>query len=548
MLFNSNIFLFAFLPLAVLGYYVLAHYRGVFPAKLWLCAASFFFYGWWNPIFVLLLTGSIAFNYTLSLFLHESEDDPGHRQSLLLGAGVVANLLLLFYYKYLFPLLGFFHTMGWTNADFGSVILPIGISFFTFTQIGYLVDCRQGLVRERGLVNYVLFVTFFPHLIAGPILHHREIMPQFANDATYRFKSEHLAAGLTLFAFGLFKKVIFADTIAPWAEDGFAHTAGIQCIQAWSVALAYSMQLYFDFSGYSDMAIALGIMFGVKLPLNFNSPYKSSAIIEFWQRWHMTLTRYLTLLLYNPISLWVARRRQKKGQSSGRQAATTPGGFTSMVVFPTLTTMLLAGIWHGAGLQFVIYGVLHGTFLSVNHAWRIFFPLVTKPVFRPWLRRMWSGFWPVALTYLAVLVTQIFFRADNTRDALALLAGMSGAHGSGFPLPFPLNNVQYLGAAQSWFLDHRIFVIGPREAYNTLTLALATNLLIVLGLAVIAFGAPNVYQIMDKYSPALTKVHSTLKGALLWRPSLPWALLSGLLLFWASLRFDHAARFLYFQF
>jgi D-alanyl-lipoteichoic acid acyltransferase DltB (MBOAT superfamily) len=394
----------------------------------------------------------------------------------------------------------------------------------------------------------VLFVTFFPHLIAGPILHHREIMPQFASDSTYRFKSENLSAGLTLFAFGLFKKVIFADTIAPWAEDGFAHTAGIQCIEAWSVALAYSMQLYFDFSGYSDMAIGLGIMFGVKLPLNFNSPYKSKGIIEFWQRWHMTLTRYLTLLLYNPISLWVAMRRQKKGLSSGRQAAATPLGFASMVIFPTMTTMLLAGIWHGAGLQFVIYGVLHGTYLSINHAWRIFFPPTAHAVVRPLVRRIWSGFWPVALTYLAVLVTQIVFRADSAGDAFAVLAGMIGVHGSGFPLPLPLNDVQYLGVAQHYFMDHRFFEVATRDAYNTLTLPLATNLLTAFGLMVVAFGAPNVYQIMGQWSPALTKVHSTLKGLVLWRPSMAWATGCGVLLFWSSTRLEHAARFLYFQF
>lgn len=549
MLFNSNIFLFLFLPLAVVGYYLLAHRVGAFGAKIWLCVASFVFYSWWNPVFVLLLVGSIAFNYCLSRFLRETEDDAGGaHQTLLLAVGVAANLLLLFYYKYAFPLLAFFHELGWTQTDFGSVALPIGISFFTFTQIGYLVDCREGLVRERGLVNYVLFVTFFPHLIAGPILHHREIMPQFADEATYRFKSENLAAGLTLFAFGLFKKVVLADSIAPWAEQGFAHPVATPMLESWSYVLAYSMQLYFDFSAYSDMAIALGILFGVKLPLNFNSPYKARGIIDFWQRWHMTLTRYLTLLLYNPISLWVASRRQRQGKPSGRKAAATPSGFGSMVVFPTLTTMLLAGVWHGAGLQFAIFGALHGVYLSINHAWRMFGPPPADPAAQSRLARHWSGFWPVALTYLGILVTQVFFRADNTRDALTLLAGMASLNGTGLPLPIPLNDVPYLGPAQHWFLDHAIFVVAPRDAYNALTLPMANYLLLGLGLAVIAFGAPNVYQIMGQWSPALTQVHSKLKSALLWRPTLPWALGCSALMFWASTRMDHAARFLYFQF
>jgi alginate O-acetyltransferase complex protein AlgI len=517
MLFNSSAFLFAFLPISLLGFYLLARAR-ISLAKIWLCVASFVFYGWWNPKFMLLLGGSIAFNYTLSRFLKGDGDEEGGAQRWLLVAGITANLLLLFYYKYLFHLLQFMYGMNLLSTNVELVILPLGISFFTFTQIGYLVDCRQGLVKEHNLLNYIIFVTFFPHLIAGPILHHREVMPQFANADTYRFKSENLATGLTLFAVGLFKKVVFADAIAPWAEAGFAHVPGVQLLHAWSVVLAYSMQLYFDFSGYSDMAIALGIMFGVKLPLNFNSPYQSTSIIDFWQRWHMTLTRYLTLLLYNPVSLWVARRRARKGQSVGRQAASTPLGFAAMIIFPTMTTMLLAGVWHGAGLQFFIFGFLHGTYLSVNHAWRLFFPVSSKPPpqLPPPAVRIWSAVWPVAATYLAVIVAQIFFRADNTGDAFTLLDGMLGLNGS--------------------------------ETYGSITPPLLHSAQLTLLLGVIAFGAPNIYQIMDKYSPALTKLRSSVHRMLLWRPDWNWALASGAMLFWASLRFDHPARFLYFQF
>lgn len=548
MLFNSNVFLFAFLPIAIVGFYSLAHGSGAHAARIWLCLSSFVFYGWWNPAFLLLLTGSIAFNYALSLFLRDSESSPGEGQTWLLGVGIAANLALLAYYKYLFPLLGFLHHLGLNPTDFGSVILPIGISFFTFTQIGYLVDCRQGLVRERGLLNYVLFVTFFPHLIAGPILHHREIMPQFATDETYRFKAANLATGMTVFIFGMAKKVLLADQIAPWAEFGFAHVDHTAFIQSWSVALAYSMQLYFDFSGYSDMAIGLGIMFGVKLPLNFNSPYKSSSVIEFWQRWHMTLTRYLTLLLYNPISLWIARRRQARGLPAGRQAIATPSGFASLIVFPTVTTMVLAGIWHGAGLQFIIYGLLFGLYLSVNHAWRALFPPGRQKAIPSRAIRFWSFVWPVVLTYLAVLITQVYFRADNARDALSLVAGMAGFHGSGLPLPIPLNNVKYLGPLQHWVLDYGWLAVASRDAYNAVTLPLATNLAAALGLIAVAFSAPNVYQIMGEWSPALTKVRDNPWPILRWSPSLPWAIVLAFLLFLACQNFDHAARFLYFQF
>ena len=533
MLFNSSVFCYVFLPICILGYYLLARRGGVSAAKIWLCAASFVFYAWWNPVFVVLLIGSIAFNYSLSVFLTGGDGDgdtaAGRRQSLLLAAGIAANLLLLFYFKYFAALSRFLHDLGLTRADAGSIVLPLGISFFTFTQIGYLVDCRQGLVKERGLVNYVLFVTFFPHLIAGPILHHREIMPQFANPATYRFKAENLAIGLALFAFGLFKKVALADSLSPWAELGFLHPEGTAFIQSWSVALAYSMQLYFDFSGYSDMAIALGIMFGVKLPLNFNSPYKASSIIDFWQRWHMTLTRYLTLLIYNPVALWVARRRQAKGQPAGQRAAATASGFRSMIVFPIMVTMLLAGVWHGAGLQFFIFGALHGAYLCVNHAWRIFRPASSSTASsssppRPpaLLGRLWMCFWPVAVTYLAVLLAEIFFRARSAGDALALLAGMTGANG--------------IGVWPAFFTS------------NADALRLAHNLALGLGLAVIAFWAPNVYQIMGQWSPALTKVRSTLRPSWQWQPTFAWAMAGGVLLFLASLRFDQKAVFLYFQF
>jgi len=547
MLFNSTVFLFWFLPIACVSYYVLGHLAGSSSAKMLLCVASFVFYGWWNPWFVLLLVGSIAFNYTLSLYL-TGDDDAKPVEPWLFAAGIAANLLLLIYYKYLFHVLELLHALGWVRVDYGSVILPIGISFFTFTQIGYLVDCRQGLVRERNLLDYVLFVTFFPHLIAGPILHHREIMPQFANEATYRFRAENLAVGLTLFCAGLIKKVLLADSIAGWAEAGFVNPSGVPFINAWSTVLAYSMQLYFDFSGYSDMAIGLGIMFGVKLPLNFNSPYKSTSIIDFWQRWHMTLTRYLTLLLYNPTALWIARIRQARGYAVNRQAASTPGGFATMIVVPTAFTMFLAGIWHGAGFQFIVYGLLHAAYLSLNHAWRIIRP--PSPASEKFSRATAISIsWRMLLTYNAVLVAQVYFRANSTADAGSLLAGMIGLHGAGFPLPVPLGTLQVLGPVGNFLLDSHTATVGLRSAYNDLTRPLFMNSLVTVGLGVIAFGTPNVYQMLNKWSPALSKIklQATTRW-LTWEPSWPSAIAVGMLLSIATLFFDRTGRFLYFQF
>ena len=548
MLFNSYIFLFAFLPVAVVGYYGLAQLYGSKAAKIWLCLASFVFYGWWNPAFVLLLLGSIAFNYTLSLYLVGKGDAESKNQSAILFGGIAANILLLFHYKYFYPLLGFFHDLGWTHVDYGSVILPIGISFFTFTQIGYLVDCREGLVRDRGLLNYVLFVTFFPHLVAGPILHHREIMPQFAEESTYRLRIENLGVGLTLLTIGLVKKVLIADTISPWVEAGFDNVQHIVLIHAWSVAFAYSMQLYFDFSGYSDMAIGLGIMFGVKLPLNFNSPYKSMSIIDFWQRWHMTLTRYLTLLLYNPIALWVTRYRQRAGMTMNRQAAATPFGFASMIGFPTLTTMFLAGVWHGAGLQFMVFGLLHATYLIVNHAWRLFRKPLAPPHMPFTIGMLYSIFWRVALTYCAVLLAEIFFRSSGAHDAWLLIRGMLGLNGTGLPLTIPPSDIHYLGPVSDWFLNNHVLAIGLRQTYNQVTLPLLRNWVLIFAAGIVVFAAPNAYQVLGKWSPALNKVKPTRWQFLQWRPVWVTAVATGSLLFLVTLHFDHTARFLYFQF
>jgi alginate O-acetyltransferase complex protein AlgI len=546
MLFNSYEFLLWFLPISLAGYYLLGLYSRPAAAKIWLIGASFVFYGWWNAYFVLLLLVSVALNYLLSLAILATEEQPA-RQRLILATSIVLNLLALVYYKYLFPLLGFVHSIGWVATDFGSVILPLGISFFTFTQIGYLVDCQQGLVRERGLANYVLFVTFFPHLIAGPILHHREIMPQFADDSTYRLNGSKLTAGFTLFVLGLVKKVVFADSIAPFADAGFGHTGQLGLLGAWSTALVYSMQLYFDFSGYSDMAVGLGAMFGVSLPINFNSPYKSADVIDFWQRWHMTLTRYLTLLLYNPISLWITRRRMAKGVAANRRAAETFGGFLELIAFPTFVTILLAGVWHGAGLQFIVFGLLHSIYLIINHAWRIFGPRRARGA-KPFFANALHQFWAVALTYLSVLLAQVFFRAEGIPDALRLVGGAVGLHGLEFPLPVRQGSLVNFGPISDFLLHYRLIEIGSIELYDSVTKPLLYNVPVIIGLALLAWGTPNTYQILGNWNPSLQKVTPIRWRFLLWEPSLAWSLSMGVMLFLVLTRLGHPGRFLYFQF
>jgi alginate O-acetyltransferase complex protein AlgI len=426
MLFNSPVFMFVFLPITVCGYFFLGHYKP-WAAAVWLAAASAVFYSYWNPPFILVLATSITTNYGLLILIRHFEGRPG-AQSATLAFAVAINLLALFYFKYLFSLLDWLNSFGVRVPHFeDSVALPLGISFFTFTQLGYLIDAKAGSIKDHGLLNYILFVTFFPHLIAGPILHHREMMPQFSRPDIYRLNVNCIASGTVLFVIGLAKKSFIADRMAPIVVGTFGHPETAPLTLAWLAVLAYSLQLYFDFSGYSDMAIGLARIFGIRFPLNFISPYKAASIIDFWQRWHMTLTRYLTSYLYNPAVLFVTRRRLARGLPVSRSATATLRGFGTMIAVPLFYTMILAGIWHGAGLQYVVFGLLHGCYLTINHAYRVFrphsYPKSQGSVV--WLRSLLG----IAITYLAVLVAQVFFRANSVADAVRLLESMFGLHG-----------------------------------------------------------------------------------------------------------------------
>jgi len=507
MIFSSNAFIFVFLPIALAGYYSLA-LAGRRAAAVWLVLLSFVFYGYWNPSYLLLLTGSIAWNYGVAAAIHSTAEGKDRRRFALLWTGIIGNLGLLGWYKYLFPAITFLAEHNIFPPEFErTVVLPLGISFFTFTQIGYLVDSYDGTAKERGPLSYMLFVTFFPHLIAGPILHNREMMPQFGNRETYRFRPENIAVGLSIFVIGMTKKVLLADPLGIVADRGFADPAVLSSGGAWMTLLAYSMQLYFDFSGYSDMAIGIARLFGVVFPANFASPYRATSIIEFWSRWHMTLTRYLTLYLYNPVAMRISRRRVARGLKVSKKALRTVPAFTSLVVVPTFFTMGLAGVWHGAGFQFVIFGLLHASYLSINHAWRMFGP-----------ERSGSG--PVqiagalALTYGAVLLGQVFFRAASTSDALILLEALGGGGGASMMANGGLGTV--------------------------LRIVLCMGICLLL---------PNSQQLMRERHPVLDPIaEPPLFRGLIWQPDARWAIILGIALLAALLKMSDTSKFLYFQF
>src|SRR6266568_7401907 len=395
MLFNSYPFIFLFLPIALIGYFTLVRLNHLAPV-IWLALASLAFYSVSNWQFVLLLLASIAFNYVIGLLLISKRPRPAWRFAAL-TIGVAGDLLTLGYFKYAGFLAANLNAIFSTGLT-GDVLLPVGISFYTFTQIAFLVDAYRGNVARYALPHYALFVTYFPHLIAGPILHHKDMIPQFERAAMRRPDPHLILCGLIIFGIGLFKKTCLADGIQPLVSLAFGPNAPT-FDQAWIGALAYTFQLYFDFSGYSDMAIGISLMFGIFLPLNFNSPYKAASIIDFWRRWHMTLSQFLRDYLYIPLG----------GNRHGPALR-----YVNLAI-----TMLLGGLWHGAAWTFVVWGALHGTYLCINHAWNNFGPKIAPRFARA------ADIAGLILTFLAVVIAWVFFRAENMEWAIYVLAKMS---------------------------------------------------------------------------------------------------------------------------
>lgn len=393
MLFNSYIFILDFLPITLILYYLSAKKFGSQCARIVLILASLFFYSWWDVRNLPILLGSILVNYVLAGRILHSE---GKKRKAWLILGILFDLGLLGYFKYsafaMETVNGIFHT-GFAVPQ---IVLPLGISFFTFTQVACLVDSYRGEIQSYSRSGYFLFVTIFPHLIAGPILYHKNIIPQFMDEKNYRINYENLNRGIVWFTLGLAKKVLIADKLSEYVGTAFANASQLSMTDAWFASFAYTLQLYFDFSGYSEMAIGLGLMLNFKLPLNFNSPYQSTSIIEFWRRWHMTLSAFLKDYLYIPLG----------------------GNRTGHHLRNILITMLLAGLWHGAGWTFIFWGGLHGLYICINHLWRKAGRSLPKPI--GWF-----------ITFMAVNIAWVFFRAEDFQTAFAVLSAMVGLNEPG---------------------------------------------------------------------------------------------------------------------
>jgi len=430
MIFSSLQFVFLYLPICFLVYFFLAKNKLFVGSKMWLVAASLFFYGYWKVDYLVIILASLFLNFALGTALSQSSgrgNNVNRKMSLIIG--IVLNLMLLGYFKYANFFVENVNAITSLSLSLPNVVLPLAISFFTFQQIAYLVDSYKGETSEYDLLNYMLFVTFFPQLIAGPIVHHHEMMQQFKSRRNLSPRLKNISAAVFIFSIGLFKKVVIADTFSIWADAGFSYETALTFYDAWSTSLSYTFQLYFDFSGYCDMAIGAALLFNIRLPLNFNSPYKSFDIQDFWRRWHITLGRFLRDYIYIPLG---GSRR------------------TEFITYSNLfVTFLIGGLWHGASWMFVVWGALHGLALVVHRFWKSLGGKLPKSI--AWL-----------VTFLFINVTWVFFRAEKFSDAKNVIYGMLNLNEGGM---VPTEKIAWLGVnadrLMSFLPAHAVGAILP---------------------------------------------------------------------------------------
>ncbi len=446
MVFSSYIFIFAFLPVVLIGYYTLSGLKSSGYQRLFLIAASLFFYGFYNVKYLILIIASIVINYLLSL-----EIQKGKRplNKIFLATGVLFNVCLLGYFKYYDFFFQNVNAIFKTDFAMRNIILPLGISFFTFQQLSFLVSVYKGEEKVSELSDYVLFVTFFPQLVAGPIVLYSEMIPQFADKSRRFFNAENFSGGLYLFSMGLFKKAVIADTLAGFADNGFG-MSDIGLAAGWAISLSYTLQLYFDFSGYSDMAIGLGKLFNINIPLNFLSPYKSKSISEFWRKWHITLGRALSTYIYKPLG----------GNRNG----------VTRTCINLFITFFVSGLWHGAAWTFVLWGVMHGVF-SVTE----------RLIGENKLKRI-PNFIRIFATFLIVNALWVLFRAESFGQAIEIYKGM---------LSF--------GNISLWQLDAVVGIEGGVNLPNMIDYAYIFGMLGVL--LYIVFGQTNSAYRLEKFTP-----------------------------------------------
>jgi len=503
MSFTSLQFIFGFVPVAFVGFVLAQRFGGAKQAINLLATASIAFYAMWGLPLLSVLISSMAFNFTVGNAIARLKASPEKTKSLLFG-GIVANIAMLGYLKYSNFFIDVANQFSSLSLSHLSVVAPLGVSFYTFVQIGYLIDAYNGKLLKHDIASYIVFTAFFPCVTAGPLVMQREMMDQLSDPKFPTLDMRRVLIGITMFAMGLCKKVLLADSIAPFADSVFSgaqHGIAMDVDSSWIGALSYTLQLYFDFSGYSDMAIGLGTIFGIKLPLNFDSPLKSTNISDFWRRWHMTMTRFFTAYLYSGLAM--------SGMRNGmRWRLGRVGRFLLSAALPSVYTFLLAGVWHGAGWTYVIYGLMHGIAIATFLCWREFSGIkLPSPL-------AWS------LTVLTVVFGLVMFRSPDVTTALSMFGNMFGLKGLGI-------------SAETFSVDE----------------AQALSMIVVMG--AVALLLPNTQQILHHEWPVIDTMPEDTPlaaGLVTWKPRLGSALLTALVLTAGVASIGSSSGFLYYKF
>jgi alginate O-acetyltransferase complex protein AlgI len=523
MLFHSHYFIFVFLPLVVISTFILGKSGHKRLAMGFLILVSSLFYSMGSGSSLLLLAGSLAVNYALGKEIYRT------KSFATLWFGVILNIVVLGYFKYQ----SFFENISVEMADLGSVssslIFPLAISFFTFQQISFLVDIHRDRAHANDFLSYCLFVTFFPQLIAGPIVRYQQFTSQITKEFLSKFDNTDLAIGITIFSLGLFKKTVLADGIAPYSNEVFNSVAAggsVAFFQAWGGSLAYTFQIYFDFSAYSDMAVGLGRVFGIKIPVNFYSPYKAKNIIDFWRRWHITLSSFLRDYIYIPLG----------GNRAGHIKQ-----YRNI-----MCAMVLAGVWHGSHWTYVAWGGLHGVYLVINHLWQTVAISKNKAMDS---QGKWGVFLARSITFIAVVIAWVLFRAENMPAAGEIYKGMMGLNGVSIPLPLANLLGSLKDQLQSWG------VIFPLDGNRYLV---RTYMWVIISMITVWL-SPNIYQFMQNLDPTFNQPFKSIMGApskkdgptnniLNWSPSKFWAVSVSLILVVAIMAITSLEEFIYFKF
>lgn len=546
MLYNSYEFIFLFLPITLIVFYQLGKRNYQKIALVWLILTSFFFYARWNPAYLIFLLGSLAINYSLGVTINNKVQAILSKNLVIndrffLIIGIIFNLGLLAYFKYANFFVDSINSLVGSNWTLKNLIIPLGISFITFEQIAYLVDTYKGKIKDHNPIHYCLFIGFFPQLISGPIVRYRELAPQLKSSKVFQFNYEDFSVGLTIFSIGLFKKVIIADNLSPHVSliyDAVTEGTSLSFMEAWIGILAHTLRLYFDFSGYSDMAIGVARMFGIKLPLNFDSPYKTTNISQFWSHWHMTLTRFFRDYLYLPLSRWLKTWPLGKGQIA-QQRATAINAFVGLSI---------TGLWHGAGWNFLAWGGLHGIYFILYQQWRDFLKSKGKNLKdSPW----WSQLIGWFFTFFAWMFALVLSRTENISQTLSMWSSMLAFNGISLPSSLE-NNLSFLKV-----LGFEFSGLMPNFIYNSIYPSEVLQLLqLIMILLIIVLFTPNTQQWMGQYKPAVDYYAGRIKGQwkaniwkkLQWKPSSIFAFISFFLLAISLFSLNHEQPFIYFQY